>query len=123
MAGEDPLDPVTAGSQSKAQPGPYTRYLKPGALKGKRFAVPAFILDGETPPFQGVCPNATPEQFAKAVKDAGIPLKPETRAAFLRAVEEIRSAGATVLIDPRFCPTVAPLQPRTSALCLHPRGH
>ena len=104
MAGEDPLDPVTAGSQSKAQPGPYTRYLKPGALKGKRFAVPAFILDGETPPFQGVCPNATPEQFAKAVKDAGIPLKPETRAAFLRAVEEIRSAGATVLIDPQILP-------------------
>jgi Asp-tRNA(Asn)/Glu-tRNA(Gln) amidotransferase A subunit family amidase len=104
MAGEDPLDPVTAGSQSKAQPGPYTRYLKPGALKGKRFAVPAFILDGETPPFQGVCPNATPEQFAKAVKGAGIPLKPETRAAFLRAVEEIRSAGATVLIDPQILP-------------------
>jgi Asp-tRNA(Asn)/Glu-tRNA(Gln) amidotransferase A subunit family amidase len=104
MAGEDPLDPVTAGSQSKAQPGPYTRYLKPGALKGKRFAVPAFILDGETPPFQGVCPNATPEQFAKAVKDAGIALKPETRAAFLRAVEEMRSAGATVLIDPQILP-------------------
>jgi Asp-tRNA(Asn)/Glu-tRNA(Gln) amidotransferase A subunit family amidase len=104
MAGEDPLDPVTAGSQSKAQSGPYTRYLKPGALKGKRFAVPAFILDGETPPFQGVCPNATPEQFAKAVKGAGIPLKPETRAAFLRAVEEIRSAGATVLIDPQILP-------------------
>src|ERR1700691_3794576 len=44
MAGEDPLDPATAGSQSKAQPGPYTRYLRPGALQGKRFAVPAFIL-------------------------------------------------------------------------------
>jgi amidase len=104
MAGEDPLDPVTAGSQSKAQPGPYTRYLKPGALKGKRFAVPAFILDGETPPFQGVCSNATPEQFAKAVKDAVMPLKPETRAAFMRAVEEIRAAGATVLIDPQILP-------------------
>ena len=61
MAGEDPLDPVTIGSQAKAQPGPYTQYLKPGALKGKRFAVPAFILDGDSPPFQGVCPNATPE--------------------------------------------------------------
>lgn len=104
MAGEDPLDPATAGSQSKAQPGPYTRYLKTGVLKGKRFAVPAFILDGETPVFQGVCSNATPEQFAKAVKDAGIPLKPETRAAFMRAVEEIRAAGATVLIDPQILP-------------------
>jgi Asp-tRNA(Asn)/Glu-tRNA(Gln) amidotransferase A subunit family amidase len=104
MAGEDPLDPATAGSQGKAQPGPYTRYLKPGALKGKRFAVPAFILEGDTPAFQGVCPNATPEQFAKAVKDSSTPLKPETRAAFMRAVEEIRAAGATVLIDPRILP-------------------
>ncbi len=68
MAGEDPLDPVTAGSQSKAQPGPYTQYLKPGALKGKRFAVPAFILDGDSPAFQGVCPNATPEQVAQSKK-------------------------------------------------------
>jgi Asp-tRNA(Asn)/Glu-tRNA(Gln) amidotransferase A subunit family amidase len=104
MTGEDPLDPATARSQSKAQPGPYTRYLKPGALRGKRFAVPAFILDGETPPFQGVCRNTTPEQFAKALKDSSVPLKPETRAAFMTAVEEIRSAGAIVLIDPQILP-------------------
>src|SRR5882762_9151441 len=45
MAGEDPLDPRTTGSAAKAQPGPYTRYLKADALKGKRFGVPAFILD------------------------------------------------------------------------------
>lgn len=104
MAGEDPLDTVTIGSQSKAQPGPYTRYLRAGALKGKRFAVPAFILDGETPAFQGVCPNATPEQFAKAVKESTTPLKPETRTAFLHAVDELRAAGATVLIDPQVLP-------------------
>lgn len=104
MAGEDPLDPATVGSRSKAQPGPYTKYLKPGALKGKRFAVPAFILDGVTPVFQGVCPVATPDQFAKALKDANTPLKPETRAAFLHAVDEIRAAGATVLIDPQILP-------------------
>ncbi len=104
MAGEDLLDPATAGSQSKAQSGPYTRYLKPGSLKGKRFAVPAFILDGATPVFQGVCPSATPEHFNKAFHDAATPLKPETRAAFLRAVNEIRAAGATVLIDPAILP-------------------
>ena len=75
MAGEDPLDPVTMGSESKAQSSPYTRYLKAGALKGKRFAVPAFILDGETPVFQGVCPNATPEQFAKAMQDIKHPIE------------------------------------------------
>ena len=104
MAGEDPLDVATTGSQSKAQAGPYTRYLKAGALKGKRFAVPAFILDGVTPPFQGVCPSASPEQFAKAMEESRTPLKPETRAAFLHAVDELRAAGATVLIDPQILP-------------------
>src|SRR6202046_630275 len=104
MAGEDPLDPATAGSQSKAQPGPYTQYLKPGALKGKRFAVPAFILSGNSPVFQGVCPEATPAQLAKAMEDSKTPLKPETRAIFLKAIDELRAAGATVLIDPQILP-------------------
>ena len=104
LAGEDPLDPSTIGSQSKAQPGPYTRYLKAGVLKGKRFAAPAFILDGKNPALQGVCPNATPEQLAKAIQQSSAPLKPETRAAFLHAVDELRAAGATVLIDPQILP-------------------
>ena len=104
MAGEDPLDPATADSPSKAQPGPYTRYLRPGSLKGKRFAVPAFVLDGDSPPFQGVCPNATPEQVAAARKDAFLPPRPETRAMFLKAVDELRAAGATVLIEPDILP-------------------
>jgi Asp-tRNA(Asn)/Glu-tRNA(Gln) amidotransferase A subunit family amidase len=105
MAGEDPLDPVTVGSQAKAQPGPYTQYLKAGSLKGKRFGVPAFILAGENTPFQGVCPNATAEQFEKARKEAFLPLQPETRAAFLKAIDELRAAGATVLIEPEILPT------------------
>ena len=104
MAGEDSLDPVTIGSQDKAQRGPYTQYLKPGALKGKRFAVPAFILDGDSPVFQGVCPNATAAQFAKAKEDSKVPLNPATRMAFMKAVEELQAAGATVLIDPQIMP-------------------
>ena len=104
MAGEDALDPVTAGSQEKAQPGPYTRYLKPGSLRGKRFAVPAFIMDGDSPPFQGVCPTATPEMVEAARKDSFLPPRPETRAMFLKAVDELRAAGATVLIDPNILP-------------------
>ena len=44
MAGKDPL----------AQPGPYTAFLKTDALKGKRFGVPAFILQGAGIPFQGL---------------------------------------------------------------------
>src|ERR1700721_1974295 len=43
MSGEDRLDPATAGSAANANPAPHTQYLKPGALKGKRFGVPAFI--------------------------------------------------------------------------------
>ncbi len=104
MAGEDRLDPATIGSEKKAQAGPYGRYLKAGSLAGKRFAVPAFVLNGTTQVFQGVCPNATAEAFTKAVTGARMPLQPETRAAFLRAVEEIRAAGATVLIDPQILP-------------------
>jgi amidase len=104
MAGEDPADPVTAGSQGKAQRGPYTNYLKAGSLKGKRFGVPAFILDGDSPAFQGVCPGATAQQVAQAKKDAYLPPKPETRAMFMKAVEELRAAGATVLIKPDILP-------------------
>ncbi len=104
ITGEDALDPSTVGSAEHAQPGPYTLYLKAGALKGKRFAVPAFILDGDTPVFQGVCPNATAAEFEKAKQDARTPLKPETRAAFLKAIEELRAAGATVLIDDAILP-------------------
>ena len=104
MAGEDPLDPVTSGSQSKAQPGPYTQYLRPGSLKGKRFGVPAFILDGGNTPFQGACPNATSAQVAQARREAFLPMKPETRAMFMKAVEELRAAGATILIEPDILP-------------------
>lgn len=104
MAGEDPLDAATAGSQAKTQAGPYTQYLKPGGLKGRRFGVPAFILDGDNTPFQGICPGLTPEQVAQAKKEAFLPLKPETRAMFMKAVEEIRATGATVVMDADILP-------------------
>lgn len=104
MAGEDPLDPVTSGSQAKAQPAPYTQYLKPNSLQGKRFGVPAFILDGDSPPFQGICPTATPDQVDAARKDSFLPPRPETRAMLMRAIDELRAAGATVLITPDILP-------------------
>ncbi len=87
MAGEDPGDFRTLGSSTKAQTGPYTRYLKKDALKGKRFGVPAFILNDS----------------AQAIPD-GNSLRPETRAAFLRAIEELRSAGAIVVFDDAILP-------------------
>src|SRR5258707_3454554 len=58
MAGQDPLDPRTKES-SLAQPGPYTSYLKTDALRGKRFGVPTFILEGAGIRFQGI-PSSEP---------------------------------------------------------------
>ncbi len=84
MAGENPEDPLdfkTAGAAAKRQPGPYTQYLKPDALKGKRFGVPAFILTTKR-----------------------TPLQPETKAMLMQVVEEVRAAGATVVFDDNLLP-------------------
>jgi Asp-tRNA(Asn)/Glu-tRNA(Gln) amidotransferase A subunit family amidase len=104
MAGEDPADPRTIGSSTKAQPGPYTQYLKADALNGKRFGVPAFILAGAGIPFQGIPASATPSEVARATTDAVIPLRPETREAFMKAIEGLRAAGATVVFDDSILP-------------------
>jgi Asp-tRNA(Asn)/Glu-tRNA(Gln) amidotransferase A subunit family amidase len=104
MAGEDVMDPRTTGSAAKAQPGPYTRYLKADALKGKRFGVPAFILTGAGIPFQGIPSSATPNQVAAETTDAVLPLRPETREAFMKATEGLRAAGATVVFDDSILP-------------------
>jgi amidase len=104
MAGEDPLDPATMGSAAKAQTGPYTRYLKVDALKGKRFGVPAFMLLGLNTPFHGT-PAVVPElAAAKQAAEQAVPLDPRTRSAFMKAVEELRAQGATVIIDDAVLP-------------------
>jgi len=104
MAGEDPLDPVTLGSAQQAQRGPYLSYLKADALKGKRFGVPGFILSGAGIPFHGM-PAAVPEvAAAKLAADQAVALDPRTRAAFMKAVEALRAAGATVLVDDSILP-------------------
>jgi Asp-tRNA(Asn)/Glu-tRNA(Gln) amidotransferase A subunit family amidase len=104
MAGEDPADPPTIGSQQKAQPGPYTNYLHPDALRGKRFGVPAFILAGAGIPFQGIPSAETPAQAAADRDASRLALRPETRAAFMRAIEAVRAAGATVVFDDSILP-------------------
>lgn len=100
----DPADPRTAESATKAQPGPYTNYLKPGSLKGKRFGVPAFILHGRDVPFQGLA-STIPADAAEAeeVHDA-TPLRPETRAAFMKSIEALRAAGAEIVFDDNLLP-------------------
>ncbi|MGB6306597.1 MAG: amidase, partial [Steroidobacteraceae bacterium] len=104
MAGPDPLDPPTQESAAKAQAGPYTQYLQADALKGKRFGVPKFILDGVGPPFHGV-PAAVPDVLAiKQAADQNNLLDPATRTAFLKALDELRAAGATIVMDDSVLP-------------------
>ncbi len=107
MAGPDAGDPRTAEAATKAQPGPYTQYLKSDALKGKRFGVPKFILDGAGTPFHGTC-ETTPQSLAQDIADAKIPLEPETRAAFLKAIEGLRAAGAEVVFSDDILPDSFP---------------
>lgn len=104
MVGEDPLDPRTIGSAAKAQPRPYTQYLKPDALKGKRFGVPAFILAGAGIPFQGIPASESPAEVAADTDAARLPLRPETREAFMKSLEGLRAAGATVVFDDSILP-------------------
>jgi amidase len=99
MQGEDPLDARTQGSAARAQPLPYDRYLKSDALRGRRFGVPAFILHGVDTPFHGIpasVPQALAEQRARA---QWVPLAAATRAQFEKALDELRAAGATIVID------------------------
>jgi Asp-tRNA(Asn)/Glu-tRNA(Gln) amidotransferase A subunit family amidase len=104
MAGEDVLDPRTIGSAAKAQPGPYTQYLKADALKGKRFGVPAFIVEGAGIPFQGMPASEAADKVATDTDAAKLPLRPETREAFMKALEGLRAAGATVVFDDSILP-------------------
>ena len=104
MAGEDPSDPRTIGSAANVQPGPYTRYLKGDALKGKRFGVPAFILQGAGIPFQGIPASQSATEVAADTAAARLPLRRETREAFMKALEGLRAAGATVIFDDSILP-------------------
>lgn len=99
MSGEDPLDQATRGSAAKAQPGLYTQYLKADALEGKRFGVPAFILQGIGIPFHGIPAAVSQLATDRQIADAGIALDPRTHAAFLHAAEVLRAHGATVVMQ------------------------
>ena len=96
MAGPDPLDPVTAGS-AKAQPGPYTQYLKADSLKGKRIGVPAFIYHGLQAPFHGVPADVSELDMIKQAASQTVPLDPRTKAAFRSALNQLKALGATIV--------------------------
>jgi Asp-tRNA(Asn)/Glu-tRNA(Gln) amidotransferase A subunit family amidase len=102
---DDPLDPRTMAVPATAQRAPFEPYLKNDALKGKRFGVPAFILAGDGIPFHGI-PSSVPEPaFEKLRTAANMPLRPETRAAFMKAVDALRAGGAEVVIDDGILPS------------------
>jgi amidase len=105
----DPLDPRTADAPAKAQAGPYTQYLKPGSLKGKRFGVPAFILKGTDIPFQGIASVVPDDQAVAEERKNDLPLRPETRAAFMKALEGLRAAGAEIVFDDQILPDTFPI--------------
>jgi amidase len=99
MVGEDPLDPRTLGSAAKAQPGPYLQYLKTESLRGKRFGVPVCVLQGLGIPFEGIPTSETATEAKEDTKNAVLPLRPETREAFMKALDGLRAAGAIVVFD------------------------
>ncbi|MFN8572120.1 MAG: amidase [Gemmatimonadaceae bacterium] len=104
MTGADSLDPPTLAAPATAQRGPFESYLKPGALKGKRFGVPAFILAGEGVPFHGIPATVSEPTFERLRKAADMPLRPETREMFMKAVDALRAAGADVVMDDGILP-------------------
>ncbi|MFA5910026.1 MAG: amidase [Vicinamibacterales bacterium] len=104
MAGEDPLDSRTVGAPGSAQRAPFEPYLKADALTGKRFAVPAFILAGDGIPFHGIPADVPAAEAEKLRVAANMALRPETREAFMKAVEALRAAGAEVVLDESILP-------------------
>ncbi len=109
MAGPDAGDARTAEASAKAQPGPYTNYLKADALKGKRFGVPAFILKGTDVPFQGIAANVPDDQAQAEERRNDLPLRPETRAAFLKSLDGLRAAGAEIVFSDDILPDTFPM--------------
>lgn len=94
MRGEDALDAWTKDSANKEAKGAFAGYLKKDSLRGKRFGVPWFVLEGSPSVYDGM---KDPLPFHGGVV-------PETKAAFMRALEQMRSAGATIVIDKSILP-------------------
>jgi Asp-tRNA(Asn)/Glu-tRNA(Gln) amidotransferase A subunit family amidase len=105
MSGEDPLDAATRGAPADTDRGPFDAVLRSASLAGKRFGVPAFILRGDGVPFHGI-PMSVPAGPAEQARTAAnMPLRPETREAFLKALEALRAAGAEVVMTDSVLPT------------------
>jgi amidase len=104
MAGEDPLDPRTIGSAAKAQPGPYTQYLKGGRAQRKTLRRSRFHSGGSGHSVSGharvrvACRCQERHRRCPASAQAG-----DARA-FMKSLDGLRAAGATVVFDDSILP-------------------
>jgi amidase len=97
MEGADSLDVPTLQAPDSARGERYETTLDAGALQGKRFGVPAFVMTGEGVPFHGI-PYNVPEAAAEKLREeARVPLRPETRDMFEKALDALRAAGAEIV--------------------------
>ena len=105
MQGADSLDPVTLQAPGTARRASYDSLLASGSLKGKRFGVPAFVINGDGVPFHGI-PSTVPPAVAERVRTAAnIPLHPDTRVMFMQAIDALRAAGAEIVMTDSVLPT------------------
>jgi Asp-tRNA(Asn)/Glu-tRNA(Gln) amidotransferase A subunit family amidase len=105
MQGPDSLDARSLGAPQDAGRPPYDAKLAAGSLRGKRFGVPSFILAGDGVPFHGIPFGVSGAEFERLRTAANMPLRPETRAAFMKAVDALRAAGAEVVLGDSILPT------------------
>ena len=61
-------------------------------------------MHGAGIPFQGIPASISETEAAKQKVAAQVPLRPETRQAFMAAIEGLRAAGATVVFDDSILP-------------------
>lgn len=104
MAGEDTLDAATRNVPATVQRGPFASALASGSLRGKRFGVPAFMLAGEGVPFHGIPSGVSPADAERYRTAANMPLRPETRAMFQKALDALTAAGAEVVMGDSVLP-------------------
>jgi amidase len=97
MQGADSLDARTSEAPDSVRGKRYETTLDTGALEGRRFGVPTFVMTGEGVPFHGI-PYNVPEAAAERLRqEARVTLRPETREMFERAVDALRRAGAEIV--------------------------
>jgi amidase len=87
MVGNDAKDPRPLATPVRFPTRSYTTYLRANTLRGKRFAVPYFILEGS--------PHVAADD---RVWDR--PVSQATRHVLMRALAQMRAAGATIIIKP-----------------------